>query len=352
MTREIQDIEEVEGDVRDIAARWFARRRSGTMTEAETLALTRWLEEDAAHREAYLSVRRSWLGAGALRSDPQVLEMRQQWSELRLRRRRDFIGRLAVAGIAAVVLASAGTVGWRQVMGPHPLQDQAFQTAVGQRSTVTLPDGSELTLNTDTVVRTRADKDRRLVYLERGQVFFKVAKDARHPFVVTAAGKTVTALGTAFDVRVDASQFRVTLVEGRVRVEEPLPVAPAEAGGRRGAGMVSVQATDMTAGSQLIAPIAAPVQAPWRVASANVVVETSWTRDQLIFDDQPLGAVVAELNRYSAKKIILADPKLASTPVSGIFRPGEVDGFVRTVEAYRLARVGENTAEAVQLKAY
>jgi len=340
MTGPAHDIDETVGDPRDIAAGWFARQRSGEMTADARAALRAWLEADPVHRIAYLSVRRAWGGAAALRADPQVLEMRQQWSENRPRA----FERIA-ASLAAVALVSAtGAVGWRAATGPHPLKDQAYRTAVGEQRAVKLPDGSEVTLNTDSVLRTRTDKDRRLVYLERGQAYFKVAKDKTHPFVVTAAGRTVTALGTAFDVRVGAGRFEVTLVEGKVRVEAPIPAARAG----QGAPAVNFQATEMTPGSQLVAT----AQEPWRVAPANVVVETSWTRDVLIFDNEPLSTVAAELNRYSAKKIVLADSAIGTTPISGTFRPGDVDSFVRTVEAYRLARPGANTAEAVQLRAY
>jgi transmembrane sensor len=342
VTGPAHDLEETVGDVRDLAAGWFARQRSGEMTPADRAELRAWLEEDPTHRIAYLSVRRAWGGAAALRGDPQVLEIRQQWSE---RRRWDVAARLAAACVALVLVSSAGFAGWRVFAGPQPLTDEAFRTAVGERSTVKLPDGSEVTLNTDTVLRTRADKDRRLIYLERGQAFFKVAQDKRHPFVVTAAGRTVTALGTAFDVRVDSGAFTVTLVEGKVRVEAPLP-APASPAGQERA--VNFQATEMTAGSQLVAV----AREPWRVAPANVVVETSWTKDILIFDDEPLTDVVAELNRYSGKKLVIVDPAIEKTPISGTFRSGDVDSFVRTIQAYRLAKAGDNTAEAVQLHAY
>ena len=327
--------EETVGDARDIAAGWFARQRSGEMTADDRATLRAWLEEDPTHRIAYLSVRRAWGGAAALRGDPQVLEIRQQWS------RQPGWGVVAQVAAACLALVLVSSVGWRVITGPRPLTDQAYRTAVGQRSVVKLPDGSEVTLNTDTVLRTRADKDRRLVYLERGQAFFEVAKDRGHPFVVTAAGRTVTALGTAFDVRVDAGAFTVTLVEGKVRVEAPVPAS----GPQRA---VNFRATEMTAGSQLVAT----AREPWRVAPANVVVETSWTRDILIFDDEPLSEVVDELNRYSGKKLVIADPAIAETPISGTFRSGDVDSFVRTIHAYRLARAGADTAEAVQLHAY
>jgi len=340
MTGPAYEPEEVIGGPRDIAAGWFARQRSGEMTQEDRAALRAWLEEDPAHRIAYLSVRRAWGGSAQLRADPQVLQIREHWSRHRPRRA---LGRLAAAFAAVVVLSSASLVSWRIVTGPHPLADAAYRTAVGKQETIKLPDGSLVTLNTDSVLRTHADKDRRLVYLERGQAFFRVAKDHRHPFVVTAAGRTVTALGTAFDVRVDHGAFKVTLVEGRVRVEAPVLAKGADP--RRG---VNFQATEMTAGSQLVAT----ANQPWRVTPTNVVVDTSWTRDILIFDNQPLSAVVAELNRYSEKKIVVVDHSIEATPISGTFRPGDVDSFVRTIQAYRLARAGEDTPEAVQLGSY
>jgi transmembrane sensor len=128
-------------------------------------------------------------------------------------------------------------------------------------------------------------------------------------------------------------------------VEAPVPAKAAGQGPQRA---VNFQATEMTAGSRLVVT----AQEPWRVMPANVVVDTSWTRDILIFDNQPLSAVAAELNRYSDKKIVVADSSIRSTPISGTFRPGDIDSFVRTIPAYRLARAGEDTPEAVQLRAY
>lgn len=352
MTRYRPDPEETIGDARDVAAGWFARQRSGDMTETDEAALERWLAAAPEHGAAYESVRRAWSGAAALRADPQVLALRERWNGPRATRRSAF-GPIAAAVLAAASLATAGGVGWRVWSGPHPLKDESFQTAVGERSTVELPDGSEMVLSTDTVVRTRADRERRLVYLERGQAYFKVAHNPARPFVVAAGGKTVTALGTAFEVRLDGKQVKVTLVEGRVRVESPLP-SPVHPGDRpaataAGVSVASTQAVDMNAGSQLVAPARV---ADWRVTAANVVVETSWTRGQLIFDDASLASVVEELNRYSGKKIVLDDPALETARVSGVFRPGQVESFVRTVEAYRLARAGDNTAEAIHLRAY
>lgn len=344
MTEPMPDIENAGRDLRDIAAAWFSRERSGEMTADEALALQAWLDAAAEHGAAYAEIRQAWGEAAAARADPQVMAIREHWLASHARRRRLSAVRALAASLAAIVTAAAGAGAWQWATGPRPLADRTYQTALGEQRVVELPDGSEVTLNTDTVLRTRASGDKRLVYLERGQAFFEVAKDARRPFVVTADGRTVTALGTAFDVRLDEGAFKVTLVEGKVRVEASAPaMAPA-----LGPQSVKVQATEMVAGSQLVAPD----DEQWRLTRTNVLTETSWTRGQLVFEDEPLGDVVAELNRYSTRKMIIADASLTETPISGTFKVGDVDRFIHAVEAYGVARHGRSTANTVELRAY
>jgi transmembrane sensor len=290
-------------------------------------------------------VERLWAAATEVADDPDI----RAWKadiDRGLQRRR-FSRRAIAASLAAAVLGVAST-GVYQIVGPKPLADQAFRTGVGQQATVTLPDGSTVTLNTDTRVRTQADPDRRLVYLDQGQAFFEVAKDRRRPFVVTAAGRTVTALGTAFDVRVDKDgALKVVLVEGKVRVEKAPPspgAASAAAVLARTTGEASARpaapiATEMGAGSQLIAPN----DSDWRVTAADVKRETSWLNGQIVVKDQPLIEAIAELNRYSKRKIVLGDPTLAQVRVSGVFRPGDIDGFARALKSSGLAQVGQET---------
>jgi transmembrane sensor len=256
----------------------------------------------------------------------------------------------SIAAGLAVAVAGLAAIGGREILwDAHRYTAQTYQTGVGQRATVTLPDGTVVTLNTDSRVRTRGSADRRLIYLDRGQAFFKVAHDKAHPFVVTAAGRTITALGTAFDVRVDDGKtFKVTLVEGRVRVEALPHAAPAarRSGGDPAASAPAPgQATEMVAGTELVARD----DTKWDLGRTDVRRETSWTTGQLVFYATPLKQVVAELNRYSERKIVLDDQPFADRPISGTFRAGDVETFARGLETYRMARIVEETDSAVVL---
>ncbi len=329
-------------DPDDVAARWYGRKRSGEMTTHEEQALDAWLEADPAHRSAFDAVERAWAALGAVRSHPRVIVKSDEAPGRRFRS-GPMIGRAMAASVALGALGVTAALAAWLWSTRTALATQTFHTGIGERATVSLPDGSVVTLNTDTLVRTRADHDRRLVYLERGQAFFKVAHDAAHPFVVAAAGRTVTAVGTAFDVRADARRFEVTLVEGKVRVETPTPpAAPGRPLAPRG-----VETTEMVAGSQLVATD----DRRWSVSHTDVVRATAWIHDQLIFEAEPLSEVVEEMNRYSIRKIVIADPKVAATPVSGNFRPGDVEGFARAVEAYNYAHVARESDGEIDLSA-
>ncbi|HYG27677.1 MAG TPA: FecR domain-containing protein [Caulobacteraceae bacterium] len=324
------------------AAGWFARRRIAGLTRAEREAFDAWIAADSANLPAYEAVEEAWTGADALARDPRVAAMRQA----AVRRNRPWRRWLAPAAAAAVVLTAGPAAWWAYDSGlisNHQFQTRAYRTGVGERTTITLPDGSRVTLNTDTVLRTEAIRGRRQLYLDRGQAFFKVAHDPARPFVVNAAGRTVTAVGTAFDVRVDPDRFEVTLVEGKVRVEAPVPeraARPAPA-----STPLRVQSTEMVAGTQL----QAADDAGWKLEEVDARREVAWTTGQLVFVRQPLGEVVEELNRYSKTPILIDDEKLAQIPITGTFAPGDNAGFAAAVVSYRMARITRQSPDGIHL---
>ena len=178
----------------EAAAEWFALKRSGEMTAGQLLEFQTWLEASLEHQDAWDEAEQSWLMAGLLRQDPEMMLLRAQARRAFPTIRRPFVA----AAVAAALIATVGAgfaltrptpVG--QVVGIS--QQQTFRTGVGQRTTVTLADGSVVTLDTDTVLRTDDGGRERRMYLDRGRAFFKVAKNPSRPFIVAAAGRTVTA---------------------------------------------------------------------------------------------------------------------------------------------------------------
>ena len=324
-----------------IASRWFARKRSGEMTTAQAAELDAWLAADPEHRALYDQAEYWWGAANALRGDPAILKLREEVARTKAppAPRRYWIG-----GALAASLMATAFGGWQAMdagLIPTPAAllngEQTFRTGVGQTATVRLRDGSVVTLDTDTVLRARETADRRSIRLSRGQAYFKVAKDGSRPFTVAAGDKVVTAVGTAFSVRLQKRAVEVTLVEGKVRVEEADP-APTPKPGR-------IDATEMKAGSKLVAV----EDKGWVLKPVDTGKATSWMEGQLIFENRPLGEVAAELNRYSERKIVIADASVARTPITGAFATGDVDAFVSAVRSYQLASVTSENRREVEL---
>jgi len=183
-------------------------------------------------------------------------------------------------------------------------------------------------------LRVHNKPDERLVSLERGRAFFEVAKDPTRPFIVVAGGHRVRALGTKFGVRVGPKDFEVTLVEGRVKVETPslfrstATTAQLRPGQRFEIGKDKPELTQV-----------------------DVQTATSWLDGRLTFSRDTLADCVAEMNRYSDKKIVFVGGKAPERRIVGVFRAGDVDSFAKALAMNGIARVTGETEDRIELMA-
>jgi transmembrane sensor len=344
MTSTTSDIE-IHGDPDSQAATWFARLQGDDVSPQDRRDFQRWLNTDARNAAAWSSVSGAWNDMASIEDDPAFAALRADalnagQTGAGRDRARSFDRRTWGLAAASLLVSAGGLfatqrwLGGSDVKKPAPAaaaDEPVFSTAVGERSTFRLADSSVVTLSTDSAVRVNQWGDKRRLTLLRGQAFFQVAKDASRPFVVTAGDKSVTALGTSFDVRMEPGKLSVTLVEGRVRIAGATPK-----GERR---------VEMDAGSRFVAASATD----WAISTVDTAKESAWLQGRLVFDGEPLSAVVAEMNRFSERKLALADPALGATPVSGVFRTGQIDAFVAALKTYGLADVGRSDAQQVQL---
>jgi transmembrane sensor len=141
---------------------------------------------------------------------------------------------------------------------------------------------------------------------------------------------------------VEGGALKVVLVEGKVRVESAKAVAA-----RHAAAAPIQQATEMSAGSQLMAVS----EGDWRLTQTDVVRETSWLRRQIVFDDQSLNDIVAEMNRYTTRKMVIDDPELAARRLSGIYTVGDLAAFSEALRGYGVAELKEDTQGQVHVVA-
>ena len=344
-------------DATNEAAAWFALQRSGPLTDIETARFTAWLRADAAHTAAWTSYERLWEQLDTVRDDPKVLAIREQ--ARRRASRRHTVRRVGFASAAAATLLLGVCAWWSrpallrftaptqmtrqtQAGASNPLIRDA-STEVGERSTILLADGSRVTLNTASAIRADYSGADRRITLVHGEAFFEVAKDPTRPFIVSAGPREVIALGTAFDVRLEPRQVKVTLLEGKVRVIASAAAATGETPGRPHFA-ATARAIALEPGSSLTV-----VEGTDRVEKLDAARATSWRTGKLVFDGERLADVVAEMNRYAREKMIIATPGLEERRVSGVFEPSSGPGFARALEAYGIARVSAESTTTIVL---
>jgi transmembrane sensor len=309
------------------AAAWFARSQSGCIGAEDLEALNAWLQAAPGNRQAFEDIAAVWTAIEPARRDPGIMAARER-TRTTIRRRSLF--KFAVPLAAAGVLAAVG-VGLFQFAPGSPI---LYGAQVGQTSTVRLPDGSRVTLDTDSAIRVwpRMRKERR-IELVRGRAHFEVAKDHTRPFIVSTTQGSVTALGTEFDVRLRPNGMKVVLVEGRIRVQP--------ASGASGAKPLVLNAGDQVVSTKGI----------WRLSRADTRTETSWLRGDLVFNDQPLSVVAEELNRYSSQKVYIADAAVGRSQLSAVLKAGDTATFISAVQKMKLAKIESDRSGAVILSA-
>lgn len=122
-----------------------------------------------------------------------------------------------------VLLTIAGIFYKRQQ--PHAATQQAYQTIVtanAQVKKIKLDDSTEVWLNAATTIRIpliKKDKNR-IVYLDKGEAFFKVKHDTARPFSVVSGNFVTRDIGTSFNIRAYdlKKQYQVSVASGRVDV--------------------------------------------------------------------------------------------------------------------------------------
>jgi len=302
----------------EAAALWLLRRDDGQDVERDPRFVA-WRDGAPENARAWAHAATIWHAAGQPSSDdPLFAALRRDALQARPDR-RPFMA--VAAAIAAVAILTVG-LAWPQLAPrfttapaqPGPAADAAptFTVAAGAPDSFALPDGSRVTLNANSAIAVDYRADSRAVRLLRGQAYFSVVHDARRPFTVAARTRTITDLGTEFDVRLGGETLTVTLAKGAVAVSA-LP----------GRNAVRLSAP----GQQLIAEGARADT----VARVDLTDVLSWRTRLLEFSETPLAQAVAEVNRYGGPTARIADPAAASLPVSGQYRAGDPTRFAQSL---------------------
>lgn len=294
----------VETQLSDEAIEWFSKLNSGQATPEDRGRFEAWRKLSPVNAQAYADVEKFW----ALLDEPaqRVFEQEEARGGMKPRAARPhckavspFFGKPLGRALAGLSLAAVLAV-YLGLPGALRFWNADYRTPWGERLDVTLEDGSRVTLNTHSALSVEFTPERRMVKLVEGEAYFQVKHNPTRPFVVGTTYGVVQVTGTAFNVYQQNERMTVTVSEGRVRVYT------------KGA---EHQAVELTAGLQSSAD-ARGIGPGMRVDTRQALV---WRQGLMVFNLQPLSAVVDELNRYLPAKIVVADPRIGTRIVSGAF---------------------------------
>jgi transmembrane sensor len=308
------------------ASEWFVENRGGPLDREARSRFMAWLKASPVHVGEYLAIvglahdldtaahtteipiepllaRARAETDHVVTLDPSILGRAQVTTRARMSR---VWLRAATAALACLVLAAL----WVTRDGERFGLPRTYSTAHGEQSERVLPDGSVLHLNTDSQVTVHYSRRERVVDLDRGEALFQVTHAGERGFRVMAGHAQLLDVGTQFDVYRKSDAVRVTVVEGTVAVYTGSP-------------QLTPVALRLAAGYQV--EIRGEVGLPRPV---DALATVAWLKRQIAFENEPLGEVALEVNRYGHIPIEIDDDGLRALPITGVFDPYDTESFV------------------------
>ncbi len=314
----------------DEASVWVTKMDNG-LTADEERALRQWMSASDENRDLLLGMAKLWDRMDALSRlseifpHPAIQLSEPRWHAL---------------GLAASVLIAVLVGMWGVTkLAPSDLsgaQDTAvaaafkntYETAIGEHSTVNLSDGTQLILNTNSLVTVDYSEQHRLLRLKRGEIHVQVAQDKDRPFSVIVGDKIVQAVGTAFSLEITSDQqIELVVTEGKVLVgvHQKPQGGTVEATPR----VLAPSSVMVAAGEELI--LGSAEEEITEVSPEDIEVKLSWRQGNLIFRGESLEDAMTEIGRYTTVEFVILDDDLKTVRIAGLFRAGDVDGLLATL---------------------
>lgn len=321
------------------ASVWALRLDRG-LTPAEQDSFLDWMAADPGHGPLLASYCRDW-NRLLLLAQWQPEHSAQPNPDLLappLRRRLVllkplWLGAMAAAAALAVLYFRREETGRAErTASVIPAAEVALPSA---NSTRVLPDGSRIELHGGTLVDVRYSPQGRHVTIENGEAHFTVAKDPARPFVVSARGVDVRALGTIFNVKIESSAVEVLVTEGRVRVDSGLDRETATPTLANSSGSPPALIESLAANQRASISLSTAVEAP-RVETltpGEISRALAWQHRLLVFKAVALGEIIAEFNRRNVVRLVVEDPELATMPITASFRSDNIEGLINLLQA-------------------
>lgn len=315
------------------AASWVAQLDSGLQTDADRIALREWMARSPRHAAELKSLAELW---GDIDIAVQLnIEQNNDttasfgsflsaWVRVKPRQVYTLVSLLLVMIVGSSFLING------QYFDKH--FQHTYSVATGEQQEIELIDGSKLHLNTDSVVEVHYTSKHRRLRLLKGEAHFDVKHDAKRPFEVHAGPSLVTAIGTAFSVRLKPNDISVIVTEGRVRLSDAK--ASVNLLGNQDASQVAVVSDSVIgAGESASVDFLSLEVSISQDTSMDRKRRLAWRDGLVIFQNDSLQHVIDEVARYTSVSIVIADASIRDKRFSGMFRTGEVVALLGALQS-------------------
>lgn len=317
---------------------------------------TDWKSESSEYQTEFLSVSHLLADMEVLASDPDITSISKKTVFVPFNERLSKQSTKIAVVASLVISVVAGLLLYQAEDAAPNTKFDRYITRVGEQRVIDLPDGSSVTLNTGSELLVGFSESTREIALKRGEAYFEVEKDPLRPFTVDAGLRSVTVLGTAFNVRKTPDKLHLAVADGVVAVHSTEEQVKVDSPVISYTGRDDQAAFKASGQYRLTAGWVIEAEAGEEQMTAYMPKEiqalTVWRTGILDFDNWPLIEVVRELNRYSAKKILIEDPDIYRLEVLGVMQVSDMDQALRGLEAIlpikiehyfdRIVLVGEN----------
>ncbi|KGJ88302.1 FecR family protein [Colwellia psychrerythraea] len=320
--------------MKEEASVWLAKLDRG-LTDNEEVLLKDWLSQSEKRREYFVKLAKQWDVLSVLSLLSDVVPYNKQKTNLNFRHVMMaasvfFLLLLNMPSLDINRFFDTNGTASTSVVDPT-LFSRTYETAVGEKSTINLPDLSVLTLNTDSIVEVKYTQKNRFLLLKKGELFIDVAHNKQRELIVSAGEKSFVAVGTAFNVSyLDKSKLELIVTEGKVLIAEKTAASNAtrKVDNRviKSIGVVAGEKVLLKSNEKLMVAAIQKVNIKDSLDSS-----LSWRAGKLVFKGETLDNVIAEVSRYSNVQIELVGDEIKKIRIGGRFRTGDVDGLLNVL---------------------
>ena len=310
---------------------WYARLLAGDCDDVMKRQFNDWLSLSSANRQAFNQLDEMWRALDLVDGliDEEVPEMSSPQIGLSQGLFKGLFSQRAAIGLGVVATLLIAVLVTLTLL-PQGTEEPTYldyATTVGEVKTVSLADGSTITMDAKSAIRVRLIDTERTVDLVNGRAYFDVAKDPNAPFSVIADQTRVRAIGTAFSVNHAPQGVRVVVEEGTVSLDSR-----------------EQSQTLITAGNGALAYDDGSITAGYAIDADEAM---AWRVGRFSFVEQPLSEIITDINRHRDVPIIISNSEIGELTLTTSFSADRFDAFLLGLEASEPVQIEQSDSTII-----